>query len=356
MSILDSRDEIKKLDKENVLGSIEQLPEQIEQVWAERDKITVDAPYQDLRNIVVSGMGGSSLGAHVIKTLYKDELKYPLELVRDYTLPVFVDEHTLVVLSSYSGTTEETVMTAEEVTKRGAKLAIITAGGTLHEIAQREHCPEYLINPKHNPSNQPRMAIGYSVFAMLALFTKLGLITVSDDDVANVLKLLRANAKGLDPDSTDQNTAKFLAYGSVDKQIMLLSAEHLEGAVHVFNNQINENAKNFTVQHVIPEMNHHALEGLQFPKHLQHDNVVLAFFSALYHPRTQKRFPLTLDIIEQHGMHSETIHAIASTKIEQVWEVIQLGAYVSFYLAMLNGVNPGPVDQVEHFKERLGKA
>lgn len=355
-SILDSRDEIKKLDLENVLGSIEQLPEQIEQVWSERDTIKVDGDYSNVHNIVVSGMGGSGLGAHVIKTLYKDQLHCPLELVHDYTLPEFVNEHSLVVLSSYSGTTEETLASAEDAKKRGAKLAVISAGGKLHEFAQREGCPEYVINPLHNPSNQPRMAIGYSVFGQLALFAKMGLIKITDEEIAGVVALLRNNAKGLIPESVDQNTAKFLAFASVDKDITLISAEHLEGAVHVFNNQLNENAKNFTVQHVLPEMNHHALESLQFPKLMQQEVVSFLFTSALYHPRTQLRFPLTLEVIEQNGMVGQLIHAVAPTKLQQVWEIIQLGAFTNFYLAMLNGINPAPIPWVDSFKEQLAKA
>lgn len=355
--ILDSRDEIKELDQENVLGSIEQLPEQIEQVWAERDTIHVHPEgYADLHNIVVSGMGGSSLGAHVIKTLYKESLKYPLEIVRDYTLPSYVDKHTLVVLSSYSGSTEETLASAQDAKKRGAKIAVISAGGKLHEFAQREHAPEYLIDPKHNPSNQPRMAIGYSVFAQLALFAKLGLIKITDAEIKGVTALLRHNAKGLAPETVDSNTAKFLAYTGVDKIITIVSAEHLEGAAHVFNNQLNENAKNFTVQHVLPEMDHHALEGLQFPKVTRQEVVFFLLLSSLYHSRTVKRFPLTLDVIEQNDMHGQLIHAIATTKLEQVWEIIQLGAYTNFYLAMLNGINPAPIPWVDYFKEQLAKA
>jgi glucose/mannose-6-phosphate isomerase len=356
-TILDSRDDIKQLDQENVLGSIEMLPDQIQQVWAERDSIHMHADaFADLRNIVVSGMGGSNLGAHVIKTLYKDTLKFPLELARDYTLPAFVNEHSLVVLSSYSGSTEETLASAEDAKKRGAKIAVVSAGGKLHEFAQREHAPEFLIDPKYNPSGQPRMAIGYSVFAQLALFAKLGLVSITDSEISGVIALLRQNAKGLSPEMIDNNTAKFLAYTAVDKIVTLVSAEHLEGAAHVFNNQLNENAKNFTVQHVLPEMDHHALEGLQFPKVLRPEIVFFLFLSSLYNQRTQKRFPLTLDVIEQNEMHGQLIHAIAPTKLEQVWEVIQLGAYTNFYLAILNGINPAPIPWVDYFKDQLGKA
>ncbi len=354
-SILDSRETMKKLDKENVLGSVEQLAQQIEHAWNETKKIKIPKGYEHISNIVVSGMGGSALGAHVIKTLYKDSLAMPLEVVNHYDLPSYVNQHTLVVLSSYSGSTEETLASAADAKKRGAKVAVITAGGALYEIAQKEHYPVYKIDPKYNPSNQPRMAIGYSVFGQLGLFAALGLIHISDEEVDRVITLLRANAKQLAPEEQKQNTAKFLAYSGVDKMLVLVAAEHLEGAAHVFNNQLNENAKNFTDYITIPELNHHYMESLSFPKHVKDDVLFFFFNSGLYQTRVQTRFPLTRDVVEQNGFHGETIQAVAKNKLEQVWEVIQLGAYTNFYLAMLNGVNPAPIPWVDYFKEKLGK-
>ena len=354
-SILDSRDEIKKLDLSNVLGSVEKLPDQIEDAWSATKQIKVPPAYKQVKQIVVSGMGGSALGAKVIRTLYKSSLKVPFEVINHYELPAYVGSDTLVVLSSYSGTTEETLASAEDAKKRGAKLAVICAGGKLAEFAKKEECPAYIIDPKYNPSNQPRMAIGYSVFGQLGLFHAMGLIELGDDDVAKVVALLRTNAKNLVPESVDHNTAKFLAYAAVDKMLVLISAEHLEGAAHAFNNQLNENAKNLTAEALIPELNHHYLESLSSPKHMK-DSVLFFFIdSGLYHPRVQARFPITLDVVEKNGFHGEMIRAVAKTKLEQVWEIIQLGAYTNFYLAMLNGINPAPIPWVDYFKEQLAK-
>lgn len=353
--ILDSRSAIKKLDKSNALGSVEKLPDQIEDAWKITSTMQAPAGYNQVNNIVVSGMGGSALGAHVIKTLYKDELRVPLEVVNHYTLPGYVNEHTLVVLSSYSGSTEETLVAAEQAKHLGAKFAVITSGGKLAAFAKETGCPAYIINPTFNPSNQPRMAIGYSVFGQLGLFATLGIIIIANEDVANVVSMLRKNAAGLAPESIESNTAKFLAYSAVDKMLVLVASEHLEGAAHVLNNQLNENAKNFTDYLTLPELNHHDMEGLSFPKHMKDDVLFFFFNSALYHPRVRARYPLTLEVIEKNGYHGETIQAMASTKLEQVWEMIQLGAYTNFYLAMLNGIDPSPIPWVDYFKEQLAK-
>lgn len=353
-SILDSRDEMKVLDASDVLGSVEQLADQIEHAWKETKEIQVSHDYKNVTKIVVSGMGGSALGAHVIKTLFKDSLKQPLEVVNHYDLPAYVDRDTLVVLSSYSGTTEETLASAKDAKARGAKLAIIASGGELEAFAKQEKCPFYKIDPKYNPSNQPRMAIGYSVFGQLGLFTAMGLVSVTDQEVSDLVALLRKNATVLAPESKE-NTAKFLAFSAVDKMIVLVGAEHLEGALHVFTNQLNENAKNFADYRTIPELNHHYMEGMEFPKHMKDSIIYFMFNSGLYHPRVQKRIPLTADVIGQHEFPVETVQAVWKTKMQQVWEVIQLGAYTNYYLAMLNGINPAPIPWVDYFKEKLGK-
>lgn len=351
--ILDSRSDIKKLDESNILGSIENLPEQIEDAWKQTKDIRIPQEYKNITSVVVSGMGGSELGSRVILSLYADSLRVPFEIVNGYHVPGYVNEHTLVVLSSYSGTTEETLSCAKEAQEKHAKIAIITAGGELKVLAQKLGCPAYIINPVYNPSNQPRMAIGYSVFGQLGLFNAMGIISLHDDEVTQTVSLLRNNAKGLAPESKDSNGAKYLAYACVDKMIVLVSAEHLEGATRVFNNQLNENSKNMTAMLTIPDLNHHSMEGLSFPKHLHEEMMFLFVTSQLYSPSVLKRFPLTLDVVEKQGGHGETIYALGKTKLEQVFEIIQLGAYSNFYLAMLNGVNPAPIPWVDYFKKQL---
>lgn len=355
--LLDSRQKISELDPMNILGSIEALPDQIEHTWSLRSTITNLENIQGFepKQIVVAGMGGSALGAQVIKSLYAQELLSPIEIVNQYELPGYVDSQTLVVLSSYSGTTEETLSAAQDAKARGAKVAVICSGGRLQELAEENAWSLFLIVPTHNPSNQPRMAIGYAVFAMLALFSEMKLLDISDAQVTSVIHMLRQTAKGLSPDQVEGNVAKTLAYASVDRQLLLLSAEHLRGAVHVVNNQLNENAKNFTIEHHLPELNHHLMEGLQFPSQMHESTLAILFHSSFYHARVSARFPLTQDVIEQNHIGTQTVQVIGDTPLHQVWEVIQLGSYLNFYLAMLNGINPAPIPWVDYFKSHLPK-
>lgn len=353
-SILDSREQIRKLDKDNLLGSVEALPMQIQDAWEQTNKLNFPSSYPNVKNIIVSGMGGSSLGALVIKRLYKDELALPLEIYPHYHLPGYTSSDSLVVLSSYSGSTEETLAAAEQAKAVGAKVAVITGGGQLEELAKTNNWPLYKINARFNPCNQPRMAIGYAVFGMLSMFNKMGFVNISQEEVLNVVDNLSAMVKTLVPDGSDDR-AKHMAFSAYDKHIILVGAEHLVGAAHVFNNQLNENAKVLTSEWHLPEFNHHYLEALSFPK-LAKDSTVFFFFnSALYHERVQKRVLLTKNLVEQKGYETQIFLATSKSKLEQVFEVIQLGEFVAAYLPMLYGIDPSSIPNVDWFKAEMAK-
>lgn len=354
-SILDSRDELKKLDIGNLLASVESLPDQIEDAWRQTEDLTFPSTYPNVKNIVVSGMGGSALGSLIIKRLFKDELVIPMEVYSHYHLPGYVSSDSLVLLSSYSGNTEETIAAAEQALKVGAKVAVITGGGKLASMAVENKWPMYLIDAKFNPSAQPRMAIGYAVFGQLSMFAKMGLINISADEVLNLVDKLRELVKRLGPEIKD-NPAKMLAYMTFDKHIVFSAAEHLIGAAHVFNNQVNENAKVLTTEWHLPEFNHHFLEALSFPKFNKENTIFLLFNSALYNDRVEKRFPLTKQVIETQDYQAELIQATAPTKLEQVFEIIQLGSFVSVYLAFLYKIpNPADIPNVDWFKSQMAK-
>lgn len=353
-SILDSRDQIQALDKSNLLGSVEALPNQIQDAWEQTKDLVFPDTFPSVSNIIVSGMGGSSLGALVIKRLFKDELQVPLEIYPHYHLPGYTGKDSLVVLSSYSGGTEETLAATEHAMKVGAKIAVITGGGKLAEMAQANHWPMYLIDAKYNPCGQPRMAIGYAVFGMLSMFAKMGLINLSQSEVLNVVDNLNEMVTNLGPEGNDDR-AKLMAFATFDKHTIFVAAEHLIGAAHVINNQVNENAKSLTSEWHLPEFNHHYLEALSFPKLAKETTMFLFFNSAIYHPRVQKRVLLTKKLVEEKSYETHMILATSQTKLEQVFEVIQLGEFVAAYLPILYGIDPSPIPSVDWFKAEMAK-
>jgi glucose/mannose-6-phosphate isomerase len=299
-------------------------------------------------------MGGSGLGPDVVKHLFKEQLTVPFEVVNSYSLPNYVDHHTLVVLASYSGNTEEVLSCAQQAEQQQAQIIVITSGGKLQELAEKNKYPAYIISPEHNPSNQPRMAIGYAIFGLIGLLKQVGILELDTKTVNRVAKTIINTMHDCRVDKqVEANPAKTLAFSLVERRPNLVAAEFLLGAVHVASNQFNENAKTFADYYSIPEINHHLLEGLMLPPSNVLDNIFLFFNSQLYHERNQQRMTLTQEAVEKQGIQSLAINLTAETKIEQVFELITLMAYANFYLAMLHEINPSQIPTVEWFKTQL---
>lgn len=352
MAILDSRREIDAYDKSHLLSSIEDLPKQIADAWQQVEALPLAPQEPRPARLVVAGMGGSALGGLLLKDLLSDKLTLPLEVCRGYTLPAYVDRASLVMLSSYSGNTEETLSCAKEALERRAQVVVMTTGGELENFALAHELPLYKIDARYNQSGQPRMAIGYMVVGLLALLHKLGLVTVNQTELTDLVARLPSLIAKLSPESST-SSAKLLAYNTYDKTVVLVAAEHLVGAVHITNNQLNENAKVLTAEWPLPEFNHHYMEGLSHPTKLREDVYFLLYNSSLYSPALTKRVKLTRAVIADAGYEVEVIQATAPTKLEQAFEIVTLGSFLSLYLAMLYKIDPSPVPRVDWFKSKM---
>ncbi|KKQ73902.1 MAG: Bifunctional phosphoglucose/phosphomannose isomerase [Candidatus Woesebacteria bacterium GW2011_GWB1_38_5b] len=351
---LDDLNQIQKLDEKGVAVSIDHLPEQIKQTWDEIQNIEAPKDCALTKNVVVAGMGGSALGGRITQYLFADQIRGPLEVCTNYKLPNYVGPETLVILSSYSGNTEETLEAFYDAQKRGAKIFGISTGGKLTELLKKDNLSCYIFDPKNNPSGQPRMSLGYSIFSIISVLSKCSFISIENEAVE---KLIVSTQKFVEEFSTrnpaKQNKAKTLALQLVNKVPIWVTSEHLWGVSHAIKNQTNENAKTFANIFDIPELNHHLLEGLQFPK----GAVNLFYFvfckSELYHERIQKLYPITIDVIEKNKYPLSVYELESKSKLEQAFELLTFGAYTGFYLSMLNGINPAPIPWVDYFKDKL---
>jgi len=353
---LESRKELKKHDPDDVLGSIEALADQVRHAWHETQQISL-TKIKNPQNVIVAGMGGSALGASVVKHLFKDELTVPFVINNDYDLPAFVDNQTLVILSSYSGNTEEVLECAKQAKAKKAMIVVICSGGKLADLAKQNNYPTYLIKAKYNPSNQPRMAIGYAITGLIGILAKLKLLNINNKQIDEVTQtiLITSDLCAVEVEA-ENNPAKSLTIALVDRKPNLVAAEFLTGATHVASNQFNENAKTFANYYQIPEMNHHLLESLEFPKSNQADSIFIFFDSALYHPQNKTRVKLTQEAVEKQGCVALSVVIHADNKLCQVFELITLASYTNYYLAILNGINPSLIPIVDWFKEKLARS
>jgi len=356
MKNLDDVKKILKLDKQGVIGSIKSLGLQCQQAWDEVKKVKIPRNYRNVNHIVISGMGGSALGGHVIETLYKEKMKIPLKVINSYTVPGFVNNKTLFILSSYSGTTEEVLATLPIARRRKAKLLIICAGGKLARVAKRYRIPAYIFKPRFNPSNQPRMGLGYSIFGQVALFSKCGLLKVTKREFKEVIgKIVMLHRQFGLKVPMGINVAKKTAIKLYNKIPIIVAAEYLSGNVHIMANQINENSKTFSAYFLISELNHHLMEGVKFPDSNKKSLHFLFIESVKYLPRIRQRFNITKKVLTKNKIQHSTYKVRSQIKISQVFEVLLFGSYVNFYMAMLNGINPAPVPYVDFFKKELDK-
>lgn len=331
--------------KENTYSSIQNLAKQCRQAWDETQKIEFPAEYRNVQNIVLCGMGGSAYAAYFIKALFGNSLSVPFELVNGYDLPGYVNEQSLILLSSYSGTTDETLSCARAAIKINAKVTAVTSGSKLAELIKTNNLPAYIFNPIHNLSGQPRLGQGYMIFGHVGILAKLGFIVLSKEEVARSISFLES--KNIEIEEQAKKTAQLLT----EKIPVIVAAEHLSGNAHAMRNQFNETSKNFAAYSLIPELNHHLMEGLAYP-----ENRILTFLllnSNLYSPIIQKRFTLTKEVVGKNNIEVIDINAQGETPLAQSLYALALGGYITFYLAILYKQDPSIVPWVDYFKQQL---
>lgn len=354
---LDTISALRRIDTQGMIDSIEQLADQYAQVQQDWRALKMPASVRGFDSIVLNGMGGSGLAAHVVQSVFRDSLRQPFDVVHGYTLPASVNRRTLYIVVSYSGNTEEPLATIAEARRRNAKIVVITKGGKLQARARQLGLPAYVFAERHNPCGQPRMGIGYNLLGLLMLLRSVGAIKLTETQLSAGQAVLRGSSDRIGVAvPLKSNPAKRLAVAVHGGIPIIVGAEFLEGSAHIVANQINENGKNFAMYFAIPELNHHLMEGLGHPAPRQSPLRFVFLDSRLYDPRNLHRVKLTRHILKEHHFVSSDVSLRARTPYEQVWESLAYGSYLSYYLALLNRVNPSPIPWVDYFKARLSAA
>lgn len=356
MNNLDDLNAIKALDRKNALVSVKKLPQQIEQAWAESRSVNFPDSYKNVANIVICGMGGSAYGARITKSLYDGAKfsKIPVELTNGYWLPGYVNEKSLVLLSSYSGNTEETLACAKQAEEKQAKVTGITSGGQLADFLKSNNYPAYIFDPKHNPSAQPRIGVGYMVMGLIGMLAKLERVPVAATEVEKMIAFLQGQTTTLDENAfTDINPAKQMATKLKDKIPVIVVADFLEGAAYSIRNPFHETAKQFALYFTVPELNHHLMEGLSYPREMKNILKFIFVESEIYDRRNIKRLELTKDVVGKNKIEYESVILNGKSTLTQTMELIQFASWVTFYLSMLRDLDPSEIPWVDYFKKEL---
>jgi glucose/mannose-6-phosphate isomerase len=349
-SVIESVERIRAADPEDMLGRIKELGKQIRDAW----KIAVDSrlppAFADVRNITVTGMGGSAIGGDLAAALLADELKVPMTVHRDYGLPAYVGRDSLVIASSYSGNTEETLSAFEEARKRGAKVLALTTGGSLATQARATNYPVVTFSYKA----RPRATLGYSLGLVLGSLTRLGLVRdLSSDLESAVADLARLEERVHEGART--NDAKKLAIELYGRIVFAYGAGVMGVMARRVKGQWNENAKNWSAYDVMSELNHNAVVGFPNPQIAREAISVLMLRSDRDNPRHKIRFDVTRELLDRASIQHKSLQFTGSNMLSEVLQMTLFTDYVTFYVALLNGADPSPNTSIDYLKERLAK-
>lgn len=299
-----------------------------------------------IRNVLVAGLGGSGIGANFVIEFTRHECKVPFSVTKGYDLPAWVNESTLLICSSYSGNTEETLTTLELGIERNAKIVIITSGGKLLKRAQ-ELGIDYIQLPAGKPS--PRACLGYSFVQQIYILKHFRLIGKSlIADVRKALSLLKKEQKDI------QKRAKILANSIHQKTTIIYTSDRMEAVAIRFRQQLNENAKVLCWHHVIPEMNHNELVGWT-PQEGRF--AVIMFRNSDDFKRNGIRMDITKDVVAQFADTTIELWSKGDSLCERSMYYVHLGDWVSFYLSELrSGTDANEVKVIDYLKNELSKA
>lgn len=322
---------------------IAEFPDNITEALEIASNAKISTPKHEIRNVLICGMGGSGIGGRLVAKWVEDELSVPVTFAQDYGIPGYVSKHTLLIGSSYSGNTEETLSSIHQALEKGAQLIGITSGGKLLELCE-ENNYDVIVVPGGNP---PRSALAYSLVQLLHIFAQLGMSSqMRLTEMSKARDLIVAEQDSIR--SIARDMAKFIHgnvavfYGTTDYEPVLVRARQ----------QFNENGKNLGWSHVIPEMNHNELVGWGGGD----DRFALVVLETEdVHPRNAKRLEITKATIANKTKNLMTIQSKGKSRIERSIYFINIVDWASLYITDLNGVDPIDIKIIDYLKNELSK-
>ena len=351
---LDDLDRFKQLDTLDMLGEIDNLPDQLDRAYQLGMKHSLP-DWKNLRQVVIAGMGGSAIGADLLASYCGSLAPLPVSVHRDYGLPFFArGAETLVICSSHSGNTEETLDAFEAARKAECRIVVVCTGGELARRAQENNIPLWTF--EH--AGQPRAAVGFSFGLLLAMFQRLGFIPDQKEAIDDALASMKRSQPRLKADiPAVKNPAKRYAGQLMGRWVTVMGSGLLTTVARRWKGQLNEVAKAGANFEFLPEADHNTLAGTINPQETLNAHTMTLFLCAPSdHPRNRLRSDLTRKAFMLEGMNTDFVEARGNTPLAHVWTMILFGDYMAYYLAMGYGVDPTPVQALVEFKRAMVEA
>lgn len=351
---LDDLHGFKQIDTLNMLGEIDNLPDQLGFAYQLGMKHALP-DWKDFKQVVIAGMGGSAIGADLLAAYCAALAPLPVSVQRDYGLPLFArGAETLVICSSHSGNTEETLDAFESARSAGCRVIAVSTGGELVKRAREHQIPVWTFEHK----GQPRAAVGFSFGLLLALFQRLGFIPDQTSRVEETVAAMKKSQEHFKASvQTTHNPAKRYAGQLMGRWVTVVGAGRLAPVARRWKGQINELAKAGANFEFLPEANHNTLAGTMYPEEVLNAHTMTIFLRAPSdHPRNRLRTELTKNAFMLEGMNTDLAEARGDSPLAHMWTLILFGDYMAYYLAMCYGVDPTPIPALAEFKQALAEA
>ncbi len=346
---------ISELDGFNMFDIIKSFPKQIITALNIIENNYALKSYSGINKVLILGMGGSAIGGDLLRSylnVVPGANHLNIQINRNYDIPNHIDNHTLVIASSYSGDTEETLSGVSQASEKTKNIICVTTGGALSKYAVKHQFPIVKL-----PSGlQPRAALGYSFFALLGIFMKAGIINVDVKSEISETYTLLDKKSAIYSVIDDTNPAIILAKSLHNKAIVLYSASDRTDIVNLrWRGQIHENAKNLAFGSLMPEMNHNEINSFSFPEHVLNEIQILLMRDNDDHPRVKVRFEAVEQLLKSKNINTLTVSGEGNSVLARIFDLIYLGDWVSYYLAMLNNVDPTPIPLILELKKILSE-
>lgn len=348
---LDDLERFKQLDTLNMLGEIDNLPDQLANAYQLGMKHALP-DWKNFRHVVIAGMGGSAIGADLLASYCASLAPLPVSVHRDYSLPFFArGGETLVVCSSHSGNTEETLDAFESARKAECRIVVVCTGGELAKRAKENNIPLWTFDHK----GQPRAAVGFSFGLLLAMFQRLGFLPDQSKEMEDAVASMKRTQQHLKADvPAVKNPAKRYAGQLMGRWVTFMGSGLLSVVARRWKGQINEVAKAGANFEFLPEADHNTLAGTMNPQETLNAHTMTLFLRAPSdHPRNRLRSDLTRKAFMLEGMNTDYVDARGNTPLAHMWTSILFGDYMAYYLAMGYGVDPTPIQALVEFKEAM---
>ncbi len=343
---------MKRRDPGAMLDKIGRFADQMEIAWGLSRALEVPERHRAASAVAVLGMGGSAVCGDLVRAIFSDHLTVPMVSVRDYELPAWVGDSTLVVAVSHSGATEETLAALGAALERRCPVAAITTGGPLGEVAARVNLPR-LVYPNETP---PRASLGYTMVALAGLLERAGMLALADQDVAAGVEAARSVSGACAVEvATDANLAKQIAWSLLDRLPIVEGSGFLAAVARRWKTQLNENSNSTATAEELPEATHNTVVGYDQPDTLRDHHYIVFLEGSGDNPRNRRRALLSRQMLDAVATSHQRVVFDQGGRFAEACAAIALGDYVSFYLAMLYGGDPSATPALTVVKETMAE-